>query len=95
MLSFLSHPLISNTHTLFARAENVEKNELFRAGDIRAGIYNVTKISAGYIYDFPEWKQMRWGIGGLGSVHFLPGSLDDAYGSETPTSFMVFARVKV
>jgi len=85
-----------HTHTFFARLENVEKDELFEESEAQHGeIFNVTKGSIGYIYDFPEWHKMRWGIGGLGSVHFLPDSLEEAYGSDTPASFMVFARVKV
>lgn len=87
---------IDKTHTFFARVENVEKDELFHEDEPKHGeIFNVSKLSVGYIYDFPKWHQMRWGIGAVGSVHFLPESLEEDYGSETPTSFMVFARVKV
>jgi hypothetical protein len=84
-----------NTHTVFARAERVDKDELFAAPDPRHGIsLTVNKASLGYIYDFPEWYHLRWGIGGLGSIHVLPASLDKVYG-DTPLSFMLFARVKL
>ena len=85
----------NQTHTLFVRAENVEKDEFFQEGDPKHGqLFNVSKASLGYIYDFPEWNHLRWGLGGLGSVSILPGNLDEDY-SDTPVSFMVFARVKL
>jgi hypothetical protein len=83
------------THTVFARFERVAKDELFAAPDPLAGkIFWVTKISLGYIYDFPPVHHVQFGMGALGSIHFLPDSLDDSYG-DTPTSFMVFARAKL
>lgn len=87
--------IFRNTHTVFARAENVEKDELFSPGDSRDGhIFDVTKISAGYIYDFPRWYHVKFGIGGMGSVFILPDSLHSTYGSE-PLSFMLFVRMKL
>lgn len=87
--------VLRKTHTFFGRAETVEKDELFPEGDPLHGTgFQVTKLSLGYIYDFPEWNRMRWGIGGLGSVHFLPDDLEETY-DDTPASFMLFARVKL
>jgi hypothetical protein len=84
-----------NQHTFFARAENVQKDELFLPSDPRDGqIFDVTKFSAGYIYDFPRWHHLKIGIGGLGSAYILPESLHSTYGSE-PLSFMLFVRVKL
>lgn len=86
---------LHRTHTFFGRAENVEKDELFQEGDPKHHqVFNVSKIGLGYIYDFPEWNRLRWGVGGLGSVHLLPDSLEENY-DDTPVSFMVFARVKL
>ncbi len=82
-------------HTFFARAENVQKDELFLPSDPRDGeIFDVTKLSAGYIYDFPRWHHLKFGIGGLGGAFILPESLHSTYGSE-PLSFMLFVRVKL
>ena len=87
--------VFKDTHTLFARAENVQKDELFPPGDPRDGhIFDVTKFSAGYIYDFLRWHHVKFGIGGLGSAYVLPDSLHSTYGSE-PLSFMLFARMKL
>ncbi len=86
---------LKKTHTFFARFERTEKDELFPEGDPLEGeIFKVNKSSLGYIYDFPEWKQMQWGIGGTNSWHFLPDELDATYG-KMPTSYMIFARVKL
>jgi len=87
--------IFHDTHTLFARAENVQKDELFLPGDPRDGdIFNVGKISAGYIYDFPRWYHVKFGVGGLGSIFVLPESLHSTYHAE-PLSFMLFVRAKL
>jgi hypothetical protein len=94
---FLLESLVNfhKTHTVFGRIENVEKDELFPPSDPRDGeVFRVTKMSIGYIYDFPKWHYVRFGLGGLGSVHFLPGQLTPTYG-ETPVSFMLFVRAKL
>jgi hypothetical protein len=79
---------LRKSHTIFARAERVDKDELVPA------TVTVNKATLGYIYDFPEWLHVRWGIGGLGSIHVLPDSLRPVYG-DTPLSFMLFARAKL
>jgi hypothetical protein len=82
-------------HTLMARVENVQKDELFLPSNAHDGtIFNVAKISAGYIYDLPRWNHVKLGIGGLGTAYILPGSLDSTYG-KTPLSFMLFVRAKL
>ncbi len=82
-------------HTLFARAEHVEKDELFEAPSSLAGrIFDVGKLSVGYIYDIPIVEHVSFGLGGLGSVYSYPGRLDQAYGN-SPTSYMLFARLRL
>ncbi len=84
----------NHRHTVFARFENVQKDELFEEGEPLAGeVFRVNKLSVGYIYDFPEWHGVQFGVGGLGSIHVLPDELDDVYGNN-PTSYMLFGRVK-
>jgi hypothetical protein len=85
---------ISRTHTVFGRAERAEKNELFPVGDAQAEeTFRVGKLTLGYIYDFPRDGHFKIGIGGLVSRYSLPGELKPVYGN--PTSFMLFARVKI
>jgi hypothetical protein len=81
--------------TLFARAEFAEKDELFESGPLAGRVFDVGKVSAGYIHDFPALGHLVLGAGGLGSVHFLPGELEPAYGSRNPTGLMLFVRALV
>jgi hypothetical protein len=81
----------SGAHTVFARAERADKNELFADSH---DTFTVGKLSAGYVHDFRHDGRFRIGIGGLVSGYSLPPELHSAYGS-SPTSFMLFARVRV
>jgi hypothetical protein len=86
--------ILRDTHTIFARGERVNKDELFPPGSPMDGEeFTVNKISVGYIYDFHVQK-LKLGIGGLGSVAVLPNDLDPPYG-DTPLSFMLFVRAKL
>jgi len=83
-----------HAHTIFARFENVQKDELFEAPDPLAGsVFRVNKLSVGYIYDFPETHGVQFGVGAQGSVHFIPAEIQSSYG-DTPTSYMLFARAR-
>ena len=87
--------VFAGTHTVFARGERVNKNELFLPGSLQAGgEFTVNKISWGYIFDVPALKRLSLGIGGLGSVALLPEELRPAYGND-PWSFMLFTRLKL
>ncbi len=86
---------MAQTHTLFARVERAEKHELFSAGSpLAEETFRVGKLSVGYIYDFPTERHLKFGIGGLVSKYSLPRELESSYGSD-PTSYMLFARVKL
>jgi hypothetical protein len=86
---------LRDTHTIFGRAERVDKDELFLPDQSQSGrAYTVNKFSLGYIYDFPKWHHLIAGLGGSGSFFVLPSSLTSAYG-ETPLSFTLFARLKL
>ena len=82
-------------HTIFARAENDEKNELFLPGTpLHGRVFEVSKFSLGYVYDIPVGEHFSLGLGALGSLYALPSALRPAYGS-SPSSYMVFTRVKL
>lgn len=86
---------LKKTHTVFGRAETVGKDELFPEGDpLHGSVFHVTKLSLGYIYDLPEWRQMQWGVGGLGSLYVVSSRMHDAYDG-APVSFMLFVRAKL
>ncbi len=85
---------LSQVHTFFGRAERADKDELFPAGDPLAGeTFKVGKLTLGYVRDFSIARHFKIGVGGLISRYALPGDLEPSYGS--PTSYMVFARVKI
>ena len=81
--------------TLFARAENVLKDELFTAPSPLAGqVFRVSAFSLGYVYDFPIAKHLAIGPGVVGTADALPSALRPAYGSG-PLSVMAFLRLKI
>jgi len=85
----------SRRHTFFGRLERADKNELFPEGDPLEGqAFRVNKLSVGYIHDLPRDGHLKVGFGGLVSKYSLPAELEPAYGGN-PTSFMLFARVKI
>ena len=83
------------THTVFARAERVGKDELFLPGQPLYGpTYTIEKLSVGYIHDFVRSGALNLGLGGLVSTYRYPAVLNSAYGYR-PTSFMVFVRARL
>jgi hypothetical protein len=86
---------LRDTHTFFGRAERVEKDELFFGDHPLTGrAFTVNKLALGYIYDFPKWGHLQWGIGVSGSIHFLPSELEDIY-TAFPLGGVVFLRAKI
>ncbi|MEW5896018.1 MAG: hypothetical protein AB1650_09740 [Candidatus Omnitrophota bacterium] len=85
---------IRKAHTFFSRAEQVEKDELFDHDDPLSGTHTVRKATAGYIYDFPAWKNVRWGIGFSVGINFIPDDIESVYG-KTPMSYLAFVRMKL
>jgi len=57
-------------------------------------IFTVNKASIGGIYDVPVQEHVKVGIRGLVSAYGIPGEIKPFYGG-SPTSFMLFGRVKV
>lgn len=85
---------VKMTHTVFSRFEYTQKDELFQHDEQLAGkAYSIKKYTVGYVYDFPEYRRMQWGIGGSYSVHDIPETLQDEY-SRSPCSYTLFARLK-
>lgn len=86
---------LGRRHTVFARAENVGKDELFVAPAPRAAeLFHVSKLSAGYVFDFAALGELRLGLGALLSAYRSPGALASTYGAH-PRSSMVFLRVRL
>ncbi len=82
-------------HTVFARIEDAQKNELFpESNPLHGRMFGVAKFSLGYVYDIPIQEHLSLGLGAVGSLYTLPSALAPAYGTD-PSSYMLFVRVKL
>jgi len=79
-------------HTLFGRVEWQENDELPGHGEeaLTAG-----RFSLGYVVDVLQTAGWRGGAGLMGSVARVPRELADAYGGDSPVSWMAFLRLRV
>jgi hypothetical protein len=84
---------LQGKHTLFARFERVEKDELFEEPDPRHGQpFWVGKLAGGYRYDFPGRPAV--GLGVVGSLIQVPAEIRDDYGSSAGAA-MLFTRIQL
>jgi hypothetical protein len=82
-------------HTVFGRAETVQKDELFETPSPLAGqVFRVSEATLGYVYDIPVAQHVALGLGLQGSVNLIPNRLKAVY-SDDPTGFMPFLRLKI
>ena len=82
-------------HTVFARVEDVQKDELFEAPSPFAGqVFRVSEATLGYVYDVPIARHLAFGLGVEGTVNFVPAIIAPAYGGD-PTGYMPFVRLKL
>jgi hypothetical protein len=65
---------------VFARAEQVQKDELFRTGPLAGEVLKVGQLCAGYRVDVWRGAHAEAGIGALATVTFLPPGARDDYG---------------
>jgi len=81
-------------HTVFARAENDEKNELFTPPSPLAGrSFSVASFSLGYVYDVPVGEHLSL-VWAAWAVFTIAARLDAAYGVN-PMSYVLFTRLKL
>jgi hypothetical protein len=86
---------LADRHIFFARAEHVEKDELFLVPDPRVGhAYPVGELTAGYRFDFWRLGHLSTGIGAAGTLSRVPSELHDTYGS-SPASVLVFMHAQL
>ena len=82
-------------HTVFFRAENAAKDELFQPPSPLAGKpFRVSAFSLGYVYDIPVVDHLALGLGAMGTVNALPSAIEPSYG-QNPVSYMLFTRLKI
>src|SRR6185436_18393438 len=90
----LESTLRAGRHTVFGRAEHVAKDELLEEEPLAHEIFEVSRISVGYLFDVIRARHLAGGIGGLVSFVGIPDPLSLDYGGH-PVSFMVFARAQI
>ena len=81
--------------TLFGRGEYTENNELVDTPGGHGKAYKVGKVSLGVVRDFPVAAHLKFGVGGLYSLNFIPNGLRDEYGGSNPHGAMGFVRLKI
>ncbi len=82
-------------HTVFARLEDVVKDELFALpGPLYGRPFRIRKGSLGYVFDFIERGHLRFSIGAVVSEHWTPADLNPAYGSD-PAGSSLFVRARL
>jgi hypothetical protein len=83
--------------TVFGRAENVDKDELFGDGNdgdpLAHRVFNVSKLSVGGYHSVPIGK-VALDVGGLVSKYDLPRDIQPRYGPD-PTGLMLFTRLRI
>ena len=84
---------VREVNVFLARAEWVQKDELFEPGDPFYGrVFEVGELSAGYRRDLWQSGHVAAGLGVLGTVVLAPRSFDGAYG-RLPTSALLFVHL--
>jgi cytochrome c553 len=79
---------------LFGRFENVEKDELFPAGDPRSEQqFSINAFSLGYARDIGRSRGFETALGAMATVYTKPDALDPVYG-KSPVSVQVFLRIR-
>jgi hypothetical protein len=86
---------LGERHTVFARAERVEKDELVLEPDSRAGqVFRVGELTAGYRNDLWHPGRITAGLGATASLSFVPDGLHSLYG-DTPASVLLFLHAAI
>lgn len=108
--SFLaeSEAILDKKHTLFGRAEFVQKSAeelvvanpaLTSKGVLLPGFpatqhFNVSTAQLGYIRELARIRWATIGLGAAGTLNFVPAPLEPYYGSRTPIGMFVFLRLR-
>jgi hypothetical protein len=86
---------LGRAHTVFGRAEQADKDELFPANDpFHVRVFPVGKLEAGYVWDVLPRSHLVPGLGLAAGVHFVPEFLEPDYGRRS-LSLLVFGRLKL
>lgn len=85
---------IRKKHMVFGRFETQNNDELFEEpSPFAEKIFNVNKLTLGYIYNFLFTRHLKWSIGGLIDFPFVPQKIKCSYGNTT--SGMIFLQIRI
>jgi hypothetical protein len=87
---------LDRANSVFGRVEYVRKSgdELVLPAPLDAEEFDIGNLSLGYIREFASYQGATMGIGARGAINLIPRSLENVYGSRTPTGWTVFLRVR-
>ncbi len=86
----LEATLLHGSNSLFARYENVNKDELV---GVPVGAYKINKFLFGGMHNLASRDGFDYGVGAYAGVYSFPSSLDAFYG-KNPVTLGVFLRVR-
>jgi len=103
-----SEAILDRHNTLFGRAEVVKKGAddlvvdgptVTKNGTVLPGFpplqkFNVGAVELGYVREVARAHWATIGLGGAGTVNFIPASLEAYYGSRHPVGTFIFLRVR-
>jgi hypothetical protein len=87
---------LDGRNTVFGRAGFVTK----RAEDLAistvpaAHRFDIGELTVGYLREIGRVAGLTIGLGGSGTVNFVPAALESAYGSRTPTGLGIYLRMR-
>jgi hypothetical protein len=90
---------LAGRHTLFARAERVENDELLPPGEdgdelAHGEVFRVGAASAGYLFDLLRGTGFAVAVGGIARLSLVPRALEAEYGDD-PFSWSLVVRTAV
>jgi hypothetical protein len=88
--------IIDARNTIFGRGEFIQKTaeDLALNGIEPETRFNVGALQLGYIRELARVRWATSGLGGAGTLNFVPQSLESAYGSRNPVGMFLFLRLR-
>jgi hypothetical protein len=88
--------IIDARNTIFGRGEFIQKTaeDLALNGIEPETRFNVGALQLGYIRELARVGWATIGLGGAGTLNFVPGPLESAYGSRNPVGTFLFLRLR-
>ena len=83
-------------HTFFARAERVEKDELFPGPDpFHPRVFPVGSATLGYLWELPLRGPIGWRLGAAASFGLVPEFISPDYGARHPRTWFLLAQARI